>query len=131
MFIKIEMEHKEDCFVVNGVTLEKSNLAAVFPGDPEKALAKYLCIVPFLHEKAEHFRKHHALSPAAAWGIDKASEVLKAINLPEEAYIPWMMALMAQAETDPDDMSDQCKNAFGKCGDPDHEDDFTEKHTVH
>jgi hypothetical protein len=131
--IKIKVEETEKEFKVNGVVLEKEHLLAVFPGDDaEKALAKYLCIVPFLHEKAEHFHKHHKLGEHAKWGVDKSHEVLKAIGVPEEAYIPFMLACMAQAETDPDELSDLAKAAFGKCGDPDHnEEDGHAGHTVH
>lgn len=130
--IKISVHESKEAFTVNGVEVPKAIVLALFPDTPdaEKALAKYLSIVPFLHEKAEHFHSHHELSENAKWGVDKSHELVAALKLPEEAYIPFMMACMAQAESDPDQVSDQAVAAFGACGDPNHTEEGFERASV-
>jgi hypothetical protein len=135
--MKIEIEDNETSFRVNGIELDKSHIATLFPGEADKGLAKYLCIVPFLHERADHFQQYHELSESAAYGIAKAPELVKALGITEVNTIPFMLMCMTQAGEDPSDLgrlSDECHKAFGDCNEPEYEGNvvpFTGKKTVH
>ena len=117
MHIKIE-DIDADHVRVNGVALEKRHIAAMFPAtkDQEKALAKYLAIVPFLTEMGDHFRESHQLSECATYGLDMAPALYKALGITEETTIPFMLVCFEVCGESPESMAQQCRDAFGKCG---------------
>lgn len=117
MHIKIE-DVDGDHINVNGVSLEKRHVAAMFPATPdqEKALAKYLAIVPFLVEMGEHFRTTHKLSECTAYAVDMAPALYKALGITEETTIPFMMVCFEICGDTPETMAQQCRDAFGACG---------------
>lgn len=94
-------------------------IIALFPGTPdkEKALAKYMAIVPFLADMGDHFRAHHKLGESAAYGLDMAPKLVEALGITEENTIAFMMVCFSQAEESPETMAAQCRDAFGPCGD--------------
>ena len=97
--IHINIEEGKKAFRVNGVTLAKRHLVATMTkgDDLDKKLARYLAIVPFL---ATAFEVNENASESIKYGAIKAKRLYKALELTEEATIPFMLVCMAQAGED-------------------------------
>src|SRR5271168_1370614 len=117
--MKIEIEETEISYRVCGIDLDKSHLENLFPGEGYNALAKYLCVAPFLNDRAEHFRLYHELTDSAVWALAKAPDIVHAIGIDETNMVPFMMMCMAQAGVeDAAEMAKLCHLAFGECNPP-------------
>jgi hypothetical protein len=65
--------------------------------DPEKTLARFLVIVPFL---ATSFTPDERASASVKYGAAKAKRIYEAIGLNEENTIPFMLVALKQAGED-------------------------------
>lgn len=107
--IAINVQETPHAYRVNGVTVAKRHLQKAFPArahETEKLLWTYLVIVPFLHEAynvpvkaAEHIK----------YCSVKAHRVFHALNLPNEAILPFMIVALKSAG----DMNDEEMNQMG------------------
>lgn len=98
--ISVEINEAAEAFRVNGVTVAKRHLRNTFPsteGD-EKRLAKYLTIVPFLHQAFTLDGKK--TSESVKYGAIKAHRIYDALGLTEPAIVPFMIMCLAQAGED-------------------------------
>jgi len=138
--INISIEEGEKAFRVNGVTFAKRHLLATMTkgDDLAKKLARYLAIVPFL---ATAFEVNENASESIKYGAIKAKRLYKALELTEEATLPFMLVCMAQAGEDVRSIGLQVKEAGfdenGKyirpfqSGERDENNSFPQKPTLH
>jgi hypothetical protein len=96
--MRIEIGESAHAFRVNGVTIAKRHLKASLPdraneGD-DKTLARYLTIVPFLHEA--YVPKDDA-PECIKYGAFKAKRLYKALGLTQESIAPFMLMCMSQS----------------------------------
>jgi len=108
--IHISIEEGEKAFRINGVTLAKRHLLATMTkgDDLEKKLARYLAIVPFL---ATAYEVKDNAPESIKYGAAKAKRLYKALELTEEATLPFMLVCMAQAGEDVRSIGLQVKEA--------------------
>jgi hypothetical protein len=98
--ISVEINETRKAFRVNGVTVAKRHLENTLKfnhDDPEKTLARFLVIVPFL---ATSFTPDERASASVKYGAAKAKRIYEAIGLNEENTIPFMLVALKQAGED-------------------------------
>ena len=143
---KVEIDEEDDDYLVNGVKVPKEFLLRLFAflPDPPKSgpkdvgfdtLIGFLCLVPLIQDRSEHFRKHHKLSPEALQAIELAGPIYKALDIdsPPDKERAFLIACMAQLNVTVEHLGILGQAIFGPCGDD--EDDTLDSnpvsHTVH
>lgn len=94
--MQISIEESTHAFRVNGVTLAKRHLKASMPkgDDDEKRLARYLTIVPFLHEA---YVPRQDAPESIKYGAYKAHRLYEALGLNHDIVAPFMLMCLTQA----------------------------------
>jgi hypothetical protein len=142
---KVEIDEEGDFLLVNGVKVPKEFLLRLFAflPDPPSAGSKevgfdtligYLCLVPLIADRSEHFRKHHKLSPEALQAIELADPIYKALNIADhqDKEKAFLIACMAQLGISAEHLGILGQAIFGPCGDDADETlDSEISHTVH
>ena len=122
----VRIDEREDAFNVNGVDVPKHFLKTLFEfvGAPDtedtrySKLIAYLCLIPFLHDEADHFARFHSnLSPAAKQALDLAGPVYKAIGLCDETARGFLQACMSHLDIEIEHVARMGQHIFGQCDD--------------
>ena len=95
--MKIEVQETRHAFRINGVTLAKRHLEKTMGKETrefDKMLAKFLVIVPFLHEA---FECPETASESIKYMSTKASGIYNAIGLDEDSSGPFMLVCLQLA----------------------------------
>lgn len=98
--MSITVNETAKAFKVNGVIIAKRHIARSFSDthDLDKALSKYLTIVPFL---STSFNCPETASEHVKYGAFKAKRLYAALGLNDENVVPFMLMCVAQSGEEP------------------------------